>query len=254
METNLSAKKFLLIVGISISTAFMLTSCGGEPESESDDDVIVTTPGPSGPTGYGGSGPTGPSGGSGPTGGSGPSGGTGPGDDGSAPPIEYSFELNGTTAQAVFTTDAIDSDSIFRVRITAGAAGPLVYPGYSNWSLPYGCVKYTVTVNGRSVVTNMLKVEGEDNYLCPDAKSSQVIDFSDRLGGPSGVTVRVSNPMNDWKCQLWDSMKASSQQGWGPDPYWVLGPRSLNCVLKPKYSTHTETGSLRIQVNGTKAP
>jgi hypothetical protein len=164
---------------------------------------------------------------------------------GSLPPLTYTFSLTGEGgSKPTYTTPPIQTDSILRVRLTAGPAGQLSASGvsYSNFSSTYNCISYTVGAVGQSANTSSLNVGASYSQLCPGAQSSQVLDFSGRLSaGHNAVQISVTSARYDFYCEL--LMKG-----------WVYGTYSMFCPLHTVYKNHTVTGSLSIQVNGTSAP
>ena len=58
-------------------------------------------------------------------------------------------------------------------------AGNMTLPGYEAYSMAYGCIQYEVFavnivdgeeyLNGSGVLTDVLRVEGANNFVCPDA-------------------------------------------------------------------------------------
>ncbi len=158
----------------------------------------------------------------------------------------FSFSVTGANGTApTYTTGAINTDNILVVRINAGPAGQLSVPGfYSNFTANYNCVSYNVTVGGRTVTTQTLAPQGSNSSYtasnqCPGAPSSQVINFSDRLSpGHGNMFVQVSNARYDFYCELYFQGMLSGQY-------------NMYCPLRTVYQTHTVTGSLDIQVNGT---
>jgi len=162
--------------------------------------------------------------------------------DGDGEPLLKSFEVSGqtgTTPTYIVPADDIATDSILRIRIIAGAAQPIKHPSF-NFTAEYGCVRYNLTVNGRTVQTRILAVPNTDNSNCAGATSSQSLDFSDRLGGPDAPVITVSHAAYDFYCKLY-------YQGF-------ISGFELYCPVRPAYRTHFLSGTLSIQVNGTRAP
>ena len=175
--------------------------------------------------------------------GSGTGTGTGTG-SGTAFLPAYSESFNRMTgvggANPTYTTQAVQTDSILKVKITAGPAGNLSLPGstYSNFTANYSCISFAVTVLGKTVTTQTLAVNG-GGPLCPGAPESQVIDFSSRLtANHPPVTVSVSGARYDFYCGLWYNG-------------FVLGTYNMYCPLRTVYQNHTVSGMLDIQTNGT---
>lgn len=172
-----------------------------------------------------------------------------PGGGGGTPPIPdpdpfepaytYTFEVSGTGGEdPVYETPEIYTDSILRVKVIAGQSANMTLPGYQAYSFPYGCVQYTVTVRGRSVRTDVLRVEGGDSSDCPNAPTEQIIDFSERVNGGEPVTVQVDRAKYNLYCRLW----------WYG---YIYGYSNLYCPTRTVYRTHYVSGDLAIEVNGT---
>ena len=146
------------------------------------------------------------------------------------------------------------TDNLFQVQVTAGAAGPIAAGGtYSNFVANYNCISFRLTlqfqnasgtwVNGQSVTTSPLSVNGaSDPYACPNAVATQTIDFSSQLtAGHGQVRVVVDHASNDWYCVL-------MAEGYISSAYYNT---YCSTSLYPVYQTHTVTGTLGLQVDGT---
>jgi hypothetical protein len=158
----------------------------------------------------------------------------------------YSFQVTGSGGTAPsYTTGAINTDNLLVIKVNAGPAGQLSVPGfYSNFTANYNCVAYNITVGGRTVTTQTLKVPNASQSWyamdqCPGAPSSQIINFSDRASpGHGDMFVTVSNARYDFYCDLY-------YQG------MLSGTPSMYCPLRTAYMNHTLTGTIDVQVNGT---
>lgn len=190
-------------------------------------------------------------------------------DDGDLEPYGFSFDVTGNTGpdSMFITSEEILTDTILRVRIESGSAGPLDYPGYDAYSMSYGCAQYRVAIlqkkengeffEGQSRTSQPLSVDGADSYgICKDrngrtAATSQVLDFSSSTGSFGGVKIKVSNVKYDWKCRFWYDFASD----WGEYAANItIGNYGTVCPMVPVYRTHTASGSIRIQTNGTRAP
>lgn len=158
------------------------------------------------------------------------------------PAFTESLSFTGTESRSI---QSVNTDSIYKVQISAGVAGQIAIPGYSNFSASYTCIQYSVTALGVTRTSKILSPNG--SYLCPYAPQSDVIDFSDRLSGAhgqvTGVTMKVVG--YDFYCI-------------GCLTYpWAYGvPSAAYCTnycsrLRPMYRTHTAGADIAIQVNGT---
>jgi hypothetical protein len=211
---------------ISLSLVALINACGGQPFQEPQ------SPPSSPPNTSGGS------------------SGNGGGNSGSpsqfTPAITFSFSVTGSGgALPAYTTPVINTDNILKIKITPGLSDRISIPTYSNFTANYECVTYTVTALGKSVTTEV---------LCPsqpDKPSSQIIDFSDRLGpGHGPVTVTVDRVRYDFYCLLWTQCQL---EPFNPTCYYSFYPAaySFYCPLRTTYRNHTVTGNLAIQVNGS---
>lgn len=175
------------------------------------------------------------------------------------PTFTSSFSFAGSSSH---TTNAIDADNKLRVKIDAGSAGTIVFPG-SNFSGTYGCLAFNVRllayngtayVESKTVATKIMAVNG-GSQNCPGAPASDIIDFSDRLGpGHDNYKIKVDSAKYDFYCQHYDYCS------WN---YWALGgaygscswiqyaSRSNYCPVKTVYSTHTVSGTLEVEINGS---
>jgi hypothetical protein len=230
-----------------LASLMLLSACGGqayrtgEASGTSSGGTSV-----SGGSSFGG----GSSSGSGSSNSSGSGTTTPPAEESFLPARSESFTVTGSGGTSpTFTASNVRTDSLLKVKVIAGAAGPVSIPSgtpgyggsYSNYQASYGCVRYTIEVAGRSVTTNTLAVEGQ-NSLCPDAPTSQIIDFSDRAVGVTNTSVKVTAVRYDYYCQL-------VYMGYiSPYYYNTYCGSSLYSV----YRTHSVTGTLEIQTNGTQ--
>lgn len=173
------------------------------------------------------------------------------------PPITYSFDVNGVNGSKTNFTASVNTgvDNTLKVKIRALDAGPITLSnGSSNpFTASYGCVKYTVTVNGRSVDTPILRVAGANNGLCSSAPTTYTMDFSDRLvAGASTATVKVSNPRYDFYCQYYSAMAGCQLYVGYYNPSCVALVASFypgQCTVRSVYQTHTVRGQLEIYTN-----
>jgi len=165
------------------------------------------------------------------------------------PTYTSSFVMSGTggTLPGAAITD-IFTDTIFKVRVTAGSASNLALPagtngGYSNFSASYSCVSYTIEALGQTRTTVPLSVSGSSTMnLCKNSPSEQVFDFSSRLTpGHGPVSVTIKSAKYDYYCQL-------LLMGYIYNGYYNT---YCSASLYPVYKTHTVTGNLDIQVNGS---
>lgn len=156
------------------------------------------------------------------------------------PPITSNFTVSGASGTSPSYKISVDTDDLLRVKVTAGPAGKVTGDKYGFYAV-YDCVQYTVTVAGQSVTTQTLSVNPSN--VCPGAPSSQTIDFSSRLtSGHGSIEIKVTATGYDFYCKdCWAKTPAA----------YAYGSCSYYCPLRGLYSTHTATGQLSIQVNGT---
>lgn len=166
------------------------------------------------------------------------------------PAITESFTVSGASGTTPSYTTTVDTDNVLRVKVTAEAAGQVTDPTYG-FSGTYSCVSYKVTVLGSTQTTKLLAVGSNTDllagYNCPGAAGSQILDFSSRLTpGHGTITIKVEASTYDFYCRGCES----SPWLYNAYPY---GPYScsLYCPSRPVYKTHSVTGTLSIQVNGT---
>lgn len=166
------------------------------------------------------------------------------------PPITESFTVSGPSGTTPSYTTTVNTDNLLKIKVTAGGAGQITDPTYG-FSGTYGCVSYKVTVLGSTQTTKLLAVGSQSDMLgainCPGASTSQVLDFSGRLtSGHGAITVKVEAASYDFYC------RGCETYPWlyNAYPYGAYSC-SLYCPSRPVYQTHTVTGNLDIQVNGT---
>lgn len=249
-------KRFFPLLTISVLMSALGSACGGTPYMESGD-----RPGNE-PGNIGGGNNTGNS----------------PLNPGFEPSYSFSFsDLTGQNgSKPTYLTQTVQTDSLLRVKITAGQGGPVTTPGYEEYNMNYGCIRYKIDLisivggqqykNGESKVTKVLSVPGADNSLCPDAPSNETFDFSSRLGSQSGIKIRVSEARYDLYCQIWwrhyheyyqaalysypmyAHQWATSYANDNAGMYYSACSADLKLVNK----LHTVSGSIDIQVNGAE--
>lgn len=175
------------------------------------------------------------------------------------PKITTSFELNGVNGNKTsYNTNEqglqIITENVLKVTVRAGQAAPnsLNNGSSSPFTANYSCVSYLITVGGRSVRTKPLRVGSQPSPYCPDAVAEQTIDFSDRTGPGNDLSVRVTEPRYDFYCQMWYSCQMypnnTTYTCYYSFPYSYY---NSYCPTRAVYQTHTVTGELEIQVNGT---
>jgi len=251
-------KRFSALVILST----LASACGGQAYREAVPTGGGLNPG-NGGGGYnwGGPGTPNPS----PSPSSDPSGG------GSLPAYSADFTLKGrggvssstdtTVSPYVYTTGSVETDNLLRVKVTAlpGSQITATNGSGSNFTANYGCVKYTVKVNGTVRQTQVLRVGGVLNSLCPTAPESEILDFSSILAaGHHSLTVQVTEARYDFYCQMFQPQilncgtspftYQNSYCSYQPSTWW----QSNYCTNGyGVWQTHNVNGRLQIQVNGT---
>lgn len=158
----------------------------------------------------------------------------------SVAPQTYSFSITGS---GTYTTPTIHTDTVLKVTISAGLAKVVSGTGFTP---VFGCVSYTVTVDGQSVQTDILS-NGTGDGDCYGSPQSQTIDFSGRLGsGHNSMTVEVSDVQNDFRyLNCIENPSLYSVYPYGPYSCTMYYP------VTALYKTHVASGNLSIQVNGS---
>lgn len=191
-------------------------------------------------------------------------------DSGTAEPsavgINASFWIKGsnTTYQKTILPD--EGDSIFKVGISAGDG--VTYVDGTNYQFQYGCIKFKVLVNGKTVTPGgdvTLKPEGAYFSTChTDSNGNPTpaykeLDFSNAINmDGSANKIQVTNVRTDTRCLY---------GYWGISyPYEVgnylnafnvfMGmfgtmPQGQWCPINSQYSTHKIHSELNIIVNGS---
>lgn len=166
------------------------------------------------------------------------------------PPITESFTVSGASGTTPYYTTTVNTDNLLKIKITAGDAQQITDPSYG-FSATYSCVSYKVTVLGSTQQTKLLAVSSQADVLaaanCPGAANHQVLDFSSRLSpGHGPITITVEAASYDFYC------RGCQTYPWFYNAYpYGAYSCSLYCPSRPVYKTHTVTGNVTIQVNGT---
>lgn len=124
---------------------------------------------------------------------------------------QQQIQLSGMSLSTGTKNITLDSERStsrkLRIKVTALSAPNMTVPGYTNWVFPYGCMRVTVTVNGSSRQSKILKVSGmaQATAECQNAPSSDIIDFSDITTGYGNVSITYSNAEYD-NCRYYNPM------------------------------------------------
>ena len=109
----------------------------------------------------------------------------------------------------------LETNLTLKVKVSALPAGYMVNPLYSNFSVAYGCVEFTVVVNGATQYTGLLSVAGTQSAICPNASNSVVLDFSSTMTGYGPVNVTIGYAQFD-NCRL----SNTATYGCSMSPVW----------------------------------
>lgn len=141
-------------------------------------------------------------------------------------------QLSGNNGGAFTKTLNFSTSRTLKVKVEALSAPNLTVNGYTNWVFPYGCMRVTVTVNGSTRTSKILKVEGsQTSSICANAPTSDTIDFSDITTGNGPVTVSFSNAEYD-NCRYYN-------------------PMAYGCQMSAVWQNHQVRMNATVQVDGT---
>jgi ABC-type Fe3+-hydroxamate transport system substrate-binding protein len=141
-------------------------------------------------------------------------------------------QLSGSNGNAFSKSYNFFTSQTLKVRVEALSAPNLLIPGYTNYVFPYGCMRVTVTVNGSTRTSKILKVAGtQASAECQNAPSVDTIDFSDITTGNGPVVVTFSNAEYD-NCRYYD-------------------PRAYGCSMSAVWQNHQVRFNATVQVDGT---
>jgi len=141
-------------------------------------------------------------------------------------------QLSGNNGGSFSKTLNFSTSRTLKVKVEALSAPNLTVNGYTNWVFPYGCMRVTVTVNGSTRTSKILKVEGsQTSSICANAPTSDTIDFSDITTGNGPVTVTFSNAEYD-NCRYYN-------------------PMAYGCQMSAVWQNHQVRMNATVQVDGT---
>lgn len=145
---------------------------------------------------------------------------------------EQRIEMSGQNGTDPTKTLNFNSSRTLRVKISPLSAPNITVPGYSNWVFPYGCLQVTVSVNGITKMTQVLRVNGmSQSSQCANAPTSEVLDFSSQMSGNGPVTVTVQNAVYD-----------NCRYNW---------PMYYGCSMSQVWQSHRVAMNVQVQVDGT---
>jgi hypothetical protein len=142
------------------------------------------------------------------------------------------IQLSGNNGGAFSKVLNFSTSRTLKVKIEALSAPNLTVPGYTNWVFPYGCMRVTVTVNGSTRATQILKVSGvQAGPECTNSPTSDTLDFSNITTGNGPVTVTISNAEYD-NCRYYN-------------------PMAYGCGMSAVWQNHQVRLNATVQVDGT---
>lgn len=147
---------------------------------------------------------------------------------------EQSIKVSGASGPSPTVAFSIQTSHTLKVKVTALNAPNLTLPDYTNWVFPYGCMQVTVSVNGVSQTTQVLKVSNVaqgSTSPCANAADHQILDFSNAMTGNGAITITVTNPQYD-NCRY----------------YW---PLNYGCQMSAVWSNHLVAATIATQIDGT---
>ena len=147
--------------------------------------------------------------------------------------LQQQVQLSGNNGGAFSKTLSFSTSRTLKVKVEALSAPNLTVSGYSNWVFPYGCMRVTVTVNGSTRTSKILKVAGTTQVTaeCVNAPSTDTLDFSDITTGNGPVSVTFSNPEYD-NCRY-------------------NNPLQYGCGMSAVWQNHQVRFNATVQVDGT---
>ena len=143
-------------------------------------------------------------------------------------------QLSGNNGGAFAKTLTFDTSRTLKVKVEALSAPNMTLAGYTNWVFAYGCMRVSVTVNGSTRMSKILKVAGTTQLTqeCQNAASSDTIDFSDVTTGNGQVSVTFSNPEYD-NCR------------------YYFNPSAYGCGMQAVWQNHQAAVNATVQTDGT---
>ena len=145
--------------------------------------------------------------------------------------IQRRVEMSGQSGADPTASFTVSTSSMLKVKITPLSAPNLTIPGYTNWVFPYACLQVTVSVNGITQTTQVLKVAGMNSSQCQDAPTSQILDFGSASSGNGNTVVTIQNAAYD-NCRYNWSM------------YY-------GCYMSQIWQNHRVALNAQVQVDGT---
>ena len=146
---------------------------------------------------------------------------------------EQTVQLSGINGPAPIQTLNAGTSRTLKIKITALNAPNLTIPGYTGWVFPYGCLQVSVSVNGVTQTTQVLKVANiaqGSTSACANASDHQVLDFTNAMTGSGNVTISFNNASSD-NCRY----------------YW---PLNYGCQMAATWQNHMVQFNAGVQTDG----
>ncbi len=142
-------------------------------------------------------------------------------------------QLSGLNGGAFSKSYNFTTSQTLKVKVEALSAPHLVVNGFTNYVFPYGCLRVSVTVNGSTRLSKILKVAGltQVSPECANSPSVDTIDFSDITTGYGPVAVTFSDPEYD-NCRY-------------------NNPLAYGCSMSAVWQNHQARFNATVQVDGT---
>ena len=126
---------------------------------------------------------------------------------------EQTIKLSGVNGPAPIQTINLSTSHTLKVKITALNAANYIIQNYSGWTKPYGCFQVSVSVNGVTQTTQVLKVanmQQGNTSACANAPDHQVLDFTNAMTGSGNITISFTAPQYD-NCRYYWPMNYGCQ-------------------------------------------
>ncbi len=146
---------------------------------------------------------------------------------------QQQIQLSGRNGGAFSRTYNFATSRTLKVKVEALSAPNMTVPGYNGWVFPYGCMRVSVTVNGSTRQTKILKIAGTTQVTaeCVNAPSTDTLDFSNITTGSGAVTVTFSDANYD-NCRY-------------------SNPMAYGCGMSQVWQNHQVRFNATVQTDGT---
>ena len=146
----------------------------------------------------------------------------------------YVASINGTAGAVPSVTYSVQTSRTLLVKVAPLAAPNLTLAGYTNWVFPYGCMSVSVTVNGVTKTSGILRVDGVaqvSGSVCANSPTFAVLDFSNDVSGNGTSSVKISSADYD-NCRY-------------------VNPLTYGCGMSAIFQNHIVSSDITIQTDGT---